>query len=99
MRLLLCLKWLSCYTNLVYFCYIEQCETLGYTQISEYCRYAENFHPLWAWNFPRNRNAAIIVPTNGAVQYNHKSPSVPDSNAGASARAGFIDATESSTGG
>ena len=35
-----------------------------------------------------------MVPTNGAVQYNHKSPRAPDNNAGASALAGFIDAPE-----
>ncbi len=45
-------------------------------------------------NFPRKANAAIIVPTNGALQYNHKLSIIPDNNAGASARAGFIDAPE-----
>ena len=42
----------------------------------------------------RKRNAAIVVPTNGAVQYSHRLLSSPDSNAGASALAGFIDAPE-----
>ena len=35
-----------------------------------------------------------MVPTKGAVQYNHKSLKVPDSNAGASALAGFMEAPE-----
>ncbi len=35
-----------------------------------------------------------MVPTNGAVRYIHKSSNVPDNNAGAKARAGFIDAPE-----
>ena len=35
-----------------------------------------------------------MVPTKGAVQYNHKSSKVPESNAGARALAGFIDAPE-----
>ena len=45
-------------------------------------------------NFPRKANAAMMVPTNGALQYSHKLSIIPDNNAGASARAGFIDAAE-----
>jgi hypothetical protein len=37
-------------------------------------------------------NAIIPVPTNVAVQYNHRSVDIPDNNAGANDPAGFIDA-------
>ena len=37
-------------------------------------------------------NAIMEVPTKVAVQYNHRSVHTPDNNAGASERAGFIDA-------
>lgn len=38
--------------------------------------------------------AITVVPTNVAVQYSHKSPITPDTNAGAKDRAGFMDAPE-----
>jgi len=38
--------------------------------------------------------ATIEVPIKVAVQYNHKSPTEPDSKAGANDLAGFIDAPE-----
>jgi len=38
--------------------------------------------------------AAIEVPINAVVQYNHKSPTDPESNAGARGLAGFIDAPD-----
>jgi hypothetical protein len=39
-------------------------------------------------------NAIIPVPTNVAVQYNHRSVHIPDNTAGANDRAGFIDAPD-----
>ena len=39
-------------------------------------------------------NAITEVPTNVAVQYNHRSVHTPDNNAGANERAGFIDAPD-----
>ena len=41
-----------------------------------------------------NEIAAIEVPINAVVQYNHKSPTDPESNAGARGLAGFIDAPD-----
>ena len=41
-----------------------------------------------------NNNPIIAVPINVADQYNHKSPTEPDSKEGARERAGFIDAPE-----
>jgi hypothetical protein len=39
-------------------------------------------------------NATIDVPTKVADQYSHRFPNIPESNAGANERAGFIDAPE-----
>ena len=41
-----------------------------------------------------NEIAAIEVPINAVVQYNHKSPTDPESNAGARGLAGFIDSPD-----
>ena len=43
-------------------------------------------------NFFLYINAITEVPTNVAVQYNHRSVHTPDNNAGANERTGFIDA-------
>ena len=45
-------------------------------------------------NFFLYINAITEVPTNVAVQYNHRSGHTPDNNAGANERAGFIDAPD-----
>src|SRR4249920_2208002 len=45
-------------------------------------------------NFFLQINAIMEVPTNVAVQYNHRSVHTPDNNAGVSERAGFIDAPD-----
>ena len=45
-------------------------------------------------NFFLYINAITEVPTNVAVQYNHRSVHTPDNNAGANERAGFIDAPD-----
>ncbi len=45
-------------------------------------------------NFFLYVHAITEVPTNVAVQYNHRSVHTPDSNAGANERAGFIDAPD-----
>ena len=45
-------------------------------------------------NFFLYINAITEVPTNVAVQYNHRLAHTPDNNAGANERAGFIDAPD-----
>ncbi len=53
-----------------------------------------NIGYFWLRNLLRNKKAVITVPTNGAVQYNHKFSNTPENSAGANALAGFIEAPE-----
>jgi hypothetical protein len=49
---------------------------------------------LFIQNFFLYNKAITEVPTNVAVQYNHRSVHTPESKAGANERAGFIDAPD-----